>query len=134
MDDPTFMAVSFVSSDALKGRLVELGESLADVYVTEVVPSPSDASNPLVAEYQAALSAYDSEAEPEFISLEGYIAGRLAIARLQECGSDVTRECFLDVFDETTTIDISGLELEFGPMDNQGSDTVLLTAIDPAGE
>ena len=133
MDDPTFMAVSFVSSDALKGRLVELGESLADVYVTEVVPSPTDESNQLVAEYQAALSAYDSEAEPGFISLEGYIAGRLAISRLQECGPDVTRECFLDVFDETTPIDISGLELEFGPMDNQGSDHVLLTPIEPEG-
>ncbi len=131
MDDPIFMAVSFVGSDELKGRLGELGESLADVYVTEVVPSPSDEGNPLVADYRAALSAYDPEAEPGFISLEGYIAGRLAIARLQECGLDVTRECFLDVFDETTSIDISGLELQFGPMDNQGSDSVVLTAIDP---
>ena len=133
MDDPIFMAVSFVSSDALKGRLVELRESLADVYVTEVVPSPTDESNQLVAEYQAALSAYNPQAEPGFISLEGYIAGRLAISRLQECGPDVTRECFLDVFDETTPIDISGLELEFGPMDNQGSDHVLLTPIEPEG-
>ena len=132
MDDPIFMAVSFVGSDELKGRLVTENESLADVYVTEVVPSPSDEGNPLVADYRAALSAYDPEAEPGFISLEGYIAGRLAIARLQECGLDVTRECFLDVFDETTSIDISGLELQFGPMDNQGSDSVVLTAIDPA--
>ena len=137
MDNPIFMAVSFVGSDALKGRLAELDESLSDVYVTEVVPSPSDASNPLVARYRAALSAYNSEynseAEPGFISLEGYIAGRLAIARLQECGPDVTRECFLDVFDETTLIDIDGLDLEFGPMDNQGSDNVVLTAIEPEG-
>ena len=130
-DDPVFMAVSFVSSDALEGRLVELNEPLSDVYVTEVVPDPSDAGNPLVARYRAALSAYDSAAEPGFISLEGYMAGRLAIARLQACGAEVTRECFLDVFDETTRIDIDGLELQFGPMDNQGSDSVLLRAIGP---
>ena len=128
-DPPIFMAVSFVSSDALKGRLVELDQSLADVFVTEVTPSPTDGSNSLVARYQAALSAYDADAEPEFISLEGYMAGRLAISRLQECGLDVTRECFLDVFDETTLIDIGGFEFEFGPNDNQGSDNVSLRAI-----
>ncbi len=124
------MAVSFVGSNALRDELVNLDEPTSDVYVTQVVPSPTDESNQLVAEYQAALSAFDSEAEPGFISLEGYIAGRLVIARLQECGPDVTRECFLVVFAEATTIDISGLELEFGPMDNQGSDQVSLTAIE----
>ena len=128
-DPPIFMAVSFVSSDALESRLVELDQSLEDVFVTEVTPPPTDESNSLVARYRAALSAYDSEAEPEFISLEGYMAGRLAIARLQECGLNVTRECFLDVFDETTLIDIDGFEFEFGPKDNQGSDNVSLRAI-----
>ena len=128
-DAPIFMAVSFVSGDALKDRLEELDQSLADVYVTEVTPSPDDESNPLVARYQAALAKFDPEAEPGFTSLEGYMAGRLAIERLKECGPDVTRECFLDVFDESTTVDIGGLELEFGPMDNQGSDNVSLMAI-----
>lgn len=133
-DDPTFMAVSFVGSSALKVRLKELDQSLADVYVTEVVPLPSDESSEVVAEYRAALSAYDSEAEPEAISLEGYIAGRLAIARLQECGPDVTRECFLNVFSESTSIDIDGLQLQYGPGDNQGSDKVFLTRLDSDGE
>ncbi len=133
-DDPTFIAVSFVGSSALKVRLEELDQSLANVYVTEVVPLPSDESNEVVAKYRAALSAYDSEAEPEVISLEGYIAGRLAIARLQACGPDVTRECFLNVFRESTAIDIDGLQLQYGPGDNQGSDKVFLTRLDSDGE
>ena len=133
-DDPTFMAVSFVGSSALKIRLNELDQSLADIYVTEVVPLPSDESSEVVAEYRAALSAYDSDAEPEAISLEGYIAGRLAIARLQECGPDVTRECFLNVFSDSTSIDIDGLQLQYGPGDNQGSDKVFLTRLDSEGE
>ena len=98
--------------------------------MTEVVPLPSDESSEVVAAYRAALSEYDSEA----ISLEGYIAGRLAIARLQECGPDVTRECFLNVFSESTSIDIDGLQLQYGPGDNQGSDQVFLTRIDSGGE
>ena len=129
--DTIFMNVSFVGSNALASELGDAGEG---VYVTQVVPLPSDASHDAVAAYRAALSAYDSDAEPGFISLEGYLAGRLAIARLQDCGPDVNRECFLDVFGETTPVDISGLALEFGPMDNQGSDDVYLTVIDSDGE
>lgn len=133
-DDPTFMAVSFVGSSALKARLEELGQSLADVYVTEVVPLPSDDGSEIVAEYRVALAAYDAEAVPEITSLEGYIAGRLAIVRLQACGPDVTRACFLNVFEEATTIDVADLQLQYGPGDNQGSDQVFLARLDTDGE
>ena len=129
--DPTFLAVSFVGSDALA---TALGSSGAGVYVTQVVPLPSDATNSVVAKYRTALSAYDSAASPDFISLEGYLAGRMAIARLQSCGADVSRECFLNALSATTPIDIDGLQLTFGPGDNQGSDDVFLTVIGADGE
>ena len=132
---PVFMAVSFVGSNALRDELVRLEESRSDVFVTQVVPLPSDESNQLVAAYRAALSAHDADAEPGFISLEGYIAGRLAIERLEACGAVVTRECFLNVFSEDTPpIDIAGLQLQYGPGDNQGSDAVFLTRINDAGQ
>ena len=38
---------------------------------------------------------YDANAEPGFVSLEGYLVGRLAIAALDACGAEVTRACFL---------------------------------------
>ena len=133
-DDPVFMAVSFVGSNALRDELGKLKQSTSDVYVTQVVPLPGDASVPLVAAYRAALSAHDADATPGFVSLEGYLAGRLAIERLEACGADVTRECFLNVFGESTSIDLSGFELEYGPGDNQGSDVVFLTRINDAGQ
>ena len=134
INDPIFMAVSFVGSNALKGRLIELDQSVADVYVTQVVPLPSDESNEVVAAYHAALAAFDSDAKPGFVSLEGYLAGRLAIERLEACGADVTRECFLNVFDRPTAIDIDGLQLQYGPRDNQGSEDVFVTEINSDGE
>ena len=134
VDDPIFMAVSFVGSNALQDELVKLNEPTSDVYVTQVVPLPTDANNQLVAAYRAALSAYDADAEPGFVSLEGYLVGRLAIERLQACGRDVNRECFLNVFDQSTVIDIDGLQLQYGPGDNQGSDDVYLTRIGSDGE
>ncbi len=44
---PVFMAVSFVGSNALKDQLDELGEDTDGVYVTQVVPLPSDESDQL---------------------------------------------------------------------------------------
>ena len=129
--DPIFMAVSFVGSNALADALGSDGEG---VYVTQVVPLPYDDSVPVVASYLDALDAYDSGAEPGFVSLEGYIAGRLAIQLLEDCGEDVTRDCFLDVTGDSVTIDIDGFELEYGPRDNQGSDAVFMTVINADGD
>ncbi len=131
-DPPVFLSVSFVGSDALVSELDKLGESGEGVYVTQVVPLPSGDSLPILGEYREALTAYKSDAEPNFVSLEGYLAGRLAIARLQACDSDLSRECFLDV--GTDPIDIGGLMLQFGANDNQGSDEVYLTVIGADGE
>ena len=129
--DPVFMAVSFVGSNALAA---ELGGAGAGVYVTQVVPLPDDASVPVVARYRAALSAYDPLAEPGFVSLEGYLAGRLAIAGLQACGPDLDRERFLDAVHDAASIDIDGIRLQYGPGDNQGSDAVFLTVMGTDGK
>ncbi|MCY4414696.1 MAG: ABC transporter substrate-binding protein, partial [Chloroflexi bacterium] len=111
-----------------------LGEEGNGVYVTQVVPYPTDAGTPVVARYHAALSSYDAEAEPGFVSLEGYLAGRLAISGLEACGRELSRECFMDALRVSDVIDIDGFQLRYGPDDNQGSDAVFLTVIGPGGE
>ncbi|MDE0002080.1 MAG: ABC transporter substrate-binding protein [Rhodospirillaceae bacterium] len=133
--DPIFMTVSFVGSNALASELGAGGEG---VYVTQVVPFPYDESVAVVASYTAALAAYDSQAEPGFVSLEGYIAGRMAIAGLRACGAELTRDCFLENILGAGQFDIDGFSLDFGAqadraVDNQGSDAVFLTAIDNDG-
>ena len=129
--DTIFMAVSFVGSNALAD---ELGSAGAGVYVTQVVPLPDDAANSTVAKYRAALAAYDASAEPGFVSLEGYLAGRLAIAVLEDCGPDVTRACFLKVTQSARAFDVDDITLQYGPGDNQGSDTVYLTVLGADGQ
>jgi len=130
--DPVFMTISFAGGAALAD---ELGDDGLGVYVTQVVPFPEDTSIPLVARYQAALAAYDPQAEPEpgFVSLEGYLAGRLAIFGLEVCGRELSRECFMDALHTSEAIDIGGFRLQYGEGDNQGSDEVFLTAIGPDG-
>jgi ABC-type branched-subunit amino acid transport system substrate-binding protein len=131
--DPVFMTVSFVGSNALAD---ELGPSGEGVFVTQVVPFPTDDSLPVVSAYLDALAAYAPDAVPGFVSLEGYLAGRLAIAGLERCGREVDRACFLGGVLRGDAIDIDGFELRYGDGDNhnQGSDAVFLTVIGPDGE
>ncbi|MCY3961845.1 MAG: ABC transporter substrate-binding protein [bacterium] len=133
--DPIFMTVSFVGSNALADELGSGGEG---VYVTQVIPFPTDLSIPVVASYTAALEAYDPTAEPGFVSLEGYIAGRLAISGLEACGVVLNRGCFLENILGAGQFDVDGFVLDFGAednraVDNQGSDAVFLTVIDANG-
>ena len=132
--DTIFMNVSFVGSDALAADLATLGESRDNVFFTQVVPLPGNTSDPLIAKYRAALTAVDPQAQPGFVSLEGYLAGRLAIEGLERCGANVTRQCFLNAVQTAGAFDLDGYQLMFGSTDNQGSDAVFLTQIDANGQ
>lgn len=129
--DVEFINISFVGSNALAE---ELGADGAGVFVTQVVPFPSDLSQPIVRSYRSALSAFDRSLEPGFVSLEGYLAGRLVIAGLEGCGRDLSRQCFLDSLTSADEIDLDGFTLSYGEDDNQGSDTVFLTVLGPDGQ
>lgn len=128
--DPTFVTISFVGSKALAAELGDAGEG---VIVSQVVPQPWDTSIPVVAQYQAALKAHDPAAEPGFVSLEGYLTGRVAIEVLKAAGADVTRESFLEALTGLGSVDFGGFPMVFGPGDNQGSDGVFLTRINASG-
>ncbi len=128
--EPTFVNISFVGSKALADELGPDGEG---VIISQVVPFPWDASVPVVAQYQDALKAVDPAAEPGFVSLEGYLVGRVAIAALEAAGKELTREGYLAALSGLGEIDLGGLVLGFGPGDNQGSDDVFLTRITADG-
>lgn len=128
--DAVFMNVSFVGSNALAK---ELGDAGKGVVITQVVPFPEDASVPLVASYQAALKAVDANAQPGFVSLEGYMAGRLMIEALKKVPGEPTRKALLDtVF--SNSFDLGGITLAYGKDDNQGMDQVFLTVIQGGGK
>ncbi len=128
--DAKFLNVSFVGSKALAQ---ELGGAGAGVIVTQVVPFPEDTRNPLVARYQKALKVSSSGGDPGFVSLEGYLVGRLTVTVLEALGDTVTRDRFLDKVGEIGSFDLDGISLTYGPEDNQGMDRVFLTVIQSDG-
>jgi ABC-type branched-subunit amino acid transport system substrate-binding protein len=128
--DAAFVNISFVGSKALSR---ELGAAGAGVIVSQVVPSPEDTRMPLVARYQRALKAVDATAEYGFVSLEGYLVGRLAVEALRRVGTPVTRAALLSTIRRIGTFDLDGIVLTYGANDNQGLDKVFLTVIQADG-
>ncbi|THH38286.1 ABC transporter substrate-binding protein [Aliishimia ponticola] len=128
--EPTFVNISFVGSNALA---TELGDDGEGVIISQVVPFPWDTSLPVVAEYHAALKANDPAAEPNFVTFEGYLVGRIALRALETAGADLTRDSFLAALGNLGAFDLGGLSFSYGPGDNQGLDTVFLTRITKDG-
>ena len=128
---PIFATISFVGSKALAR---ELGPTGTGILVSQVVPLPTAAAPPIAGAYRRALAAYAPKAEPSFVSFEGYLAGRLALAALAACGRAVSRACLLDNLHRAEVINLEGFELRYGDGDKQGSDAVFLTVIDRDGQ
>ena len=127
--NPVFVAISFVGSDSLAQ---ELGNDGAGVIISQVVPFPSDASLPVVAAYQKVLTADQANAKPGFVSLEGYLVGRLVVEALKRVDGAPTREKLLDAI-YGAPFDLGGVTLKYGPTGNQGSDQVFFTILQADG-
>jgi branched-chain amino acid transport system substrate-binding protein len=127
---PVFVNNSFVGANALAEELGGDGEG---VIVSQVVPFPWDSSVRVVADYQAAEKALDPNLLPDFVSLEGYLSGRLAAAALEMAGPNPTRAGMLRVIDEVGKFNISGDNLTVGRKMRDDPTEVFLTLIQPDG-
>ena len=127
--DSIFVAISFVGSNSLADAL---GNQGAGVIVSQVVPFPWDKSLPLVTSYQAAITSVNAKAKPGFVSLEGYMVGRLVIEALKRVPGEPTREAILDAIVKAP-IDLGGVQLMYGPTKNQGTDQVYFTILQADG-
>jgi ABC-type branched-subunit amino acid transport system substrate-binding protein len=126
LPDTIYMNVSFVASTALKNVLGADGEG---VIITQVVPH-FDSNLQLTREYLKDLKSYDPEAEPDFISLEGYIVARIFIEGLKRAGPDVDKETIIDALLSINNLDIGlGAPINYTNDNHQGSQKVWSTVI-----
>ncbi len=117
-------AVSFTGADNFRDELKQFGVN-DGVIMTQVVPT-MDSALPIVQEARQALGN-----EFGYVSLEGYIVGKLFIAAMEQVQGPLTRQSFLNAV-RGRTFDVGGLKLDFTD-DNQASDYVALTYLDQGG-
>ncbi len=126
MEKTVFCNISFVGTESL---LQELGDAGEGCIISQVVILPGDETIPIVQEYINDMKQYQPEAKIGFVSLEGYMAGKLFCAVSESVEGDLTREKFLSAIEKKQKFDLGGFVLRFGPGDHQGMDEVFLTII-----
>lgn len=100
------------------------------VGITQVMPSPFAGTQKVVREYQEAMKLYAPGQPLSYASFEEYIGARVLISALRKTSS--SRAAVLKAL-ETTTVDISGFKIAFGPQQRAGSSFVEATLIGSNG-
>ncbi len=104
------------------------------IIMSQVVPRPNAVAQGVVKQYRDDLAALASKPRPGFTSLEGYIAGRVAVeaARTSARTGVATRARFKDALAELN-LDLGGYRARFTPPSPLGSRFVDVVAIDRNG-
>jgi len=123
-EDWIISAVSFTGADNFHNALADAGINNR-VIMTQVVP-PLDSRLPIVGEARQMLGDQFG-----WVSLEGYIVGKLWLNAMTQVKGRVTRAKFLAAV-RGRKFDLGGLRLDFTD-DNQGSDLVVLTSLTSDG-
>jgi len=129
-----YTSVSFVGSTALANELMLLGKKYANgVIVTQVVPA-LDGHSSLVLDYKAALAKYFPGEQPDYVSLEGYVAANVLITALRRNGADLDAEKLVTTLENLRDLDIGlGTPVSYGRSEHQGVHKVWGTQIDENG-
>jgi len=129
-----FTNVSFVGSQALAEELTQLGPRYAQgVIVTQVVPLPTSRST-AVLRYQEALAKYAPGEKPDFVSLEGYVAGNVLLEGLRRTGKGLDTESLVNTLENIRGLDLGlGAPINYSLSEHQGSHKVWGTVLDASG-
>jgi ABC-type branched-subunit amino acid transport system substrate-binding protein len=132
--DMIYTSVSFVGSTALASELMLLGQKYATgVIVTQVVPA-IDGHSSVVLDYKSALAKYFPGEAPDYVSLEGYLAGSVLVEGLKRNGPQLDTENLVDTLENLRDLDIGlGTPVTFGRTEHQALHKVWGTELDATG-
>jgi branched-chain amino acid transport system substrate-binding protein len=126
---PLFLTVSFVGTDEL---IQEAGPDAEGMVITQVVPPYYLTDFKTVALYRRTLSKHFPSAQPNFVSLEGFVDAMVLVEGLKRAGKDLTREGLIRGIESIHEFDLGlgpQLKLDYSPKDHKGFDHVLPTVI-----
>ncbi|HSD43413.1 MAG TPA: ABC transporter substrate-binding protein [Burkholderiales bacterium] len=121
-----FISNSFPGSTALAAAL---GADGLGVAMTQVVPTVTKRSIPIVKEYQEAVEKMKGKKDYSFQALEAYIAMRVLVEGIRRAGPQPTREKLLQAMDTLQNFDLGGYVVNFTPNNHNGSNYVGLTIL-----
>ncbi len=127
----TFYNVSFVGTKALAD---ELGADARGVVVSQVVPFPFTPSSQVAGEYLAAgKAAQGDKFEPNYSSMEGFVAARTFAEGLKRAGANAGTDGLITGLESLRDLNLGGFFVDFSPTRHAGSKYVDLTILTADG-
>jgi ABC-type branched-subunit amino acid transport system substrate-binding protein len=127
----TFFNVSFVGTQALAD---ELGKEGRGIMVSQVMPFPFSTTTGIAREYLDAVARAGGDAQPNYSSMEGYLAAKVLTEGFRRAGRNPTRESQISGLESIQNVSFGGFSVEFGPRDHVASRFVDLSMLTEDGK
>jgi ABC-type branched-subunit amino acid transport system substrate-binding protein len=127
----TFFNVSFVGTQALAD---ELGKEGNGVMISQVMPFPFSTTTPISREYLDAVRKAGGDAQPNYSSMEGYLAAKVLTEGLRRAGRNPTRDTLVTALESMHDVNFGGFLVDFGSKDHVASRFVDLSMLTGDGK
>jgi branched-chain amino acid transport system substrate-binding protein len=126
-----FFNVSFVGTQALAD---ELGKSGGGIIVSQVMPFPYSTTSAISREYLDAVKKAGGEAQPNYSSMEGYLAAKVFAEGLKRAGRSASREALITGLESMQNVNFGGFLVDYGPHRHVASSFVDLSMLTEDGK
>jgi len=127
----TFYNVSFVGTKALADELLS---DARGVVVSQVMPYPYAPVTAVSGEYLAAGQAAGAKFEPNYSSIEGYVAAKTISEALRRAGNAPTQDALIGAMESLREFNLGGFFVDFAANKHAGSRFVDLTILSGDGK
>lgn len=127
----TFYNVSFVGSQALADVL---GAEGAGVAISQVVPTPYSTSKQITREFLAAIATGGNQVQPNFSSMEGFMAAKLFAEGMRRASGRITRDSLIAGLESIQGWSMGGFNVSFSPTDHVASSYAELSMLTGDGK
>ncbi len=127
----TFYNVSFVGTQALADAL---GAEGAGVAISQVVPTPYSASKGITRDFLAAIAEGGNKVQPNFSSMEGFMAAKLFAEGIRRASGRLTRDSLIDGLESIRGWSMGGFNVSFSPTNHVASSYAELSMITGDGK
>ena len=126
----TFFNVSFVGTQALAD---ELGREARGIMISQVMPFPFSTTTGIAREYLDAVRKAGVNAQPNYSSMEGYLAAKVFAEGLRRAGRKLSRDGLISGLESIQNASFGGFSIDFGPRDHVASHFVDLSMLTEDG-
>lgn len=127
----TFFNVSFVGTQALAD---ELGREGRGIMVSQVMPFPFSTTTAISREYLDAVAKAGGDAQPNYSSMEGYLAAKVFTEGLRRAGRGASREALVSALESIQNANFGGFRVDFGAKDHVASHFVEVSMLTEDGK